>query len=77
MTAILAPKEDLKHCIAEHMMVYALGRGIEDYDEPHLNHLVEAYIERGSGFQDLIVSIVQSPSFKMRRGDDSTEEAAQ
>lgn len=77
MAAILAPKEDLKHCLAEHMMVYALGRGIEEYDEPHLNHLVEAYIERGSGFQDLIVSIVQSPSFKMRRGEDSTEETAQ
>ena len=77
MVEIIAPQKDLKHCVAEHMMVYALGRGLKDYDEPHLEHLVDDYINRGSGFQNLITSIVQSPSFKMRRGETSTEEAAQ
>ena len=76
MVEIIAPQKDLKHCVAEHMMVYALGRGLKDYDEPHLDHLVDDYINRGSGFQNLITSIVQSPSFKMRRGETSTEEEA-
>lgn len=77
MAALLAEREALKHCIAEHMFVYALGRGLERYDKPHLDKLVESYTAQGAGFQHLITNIVQSPSFKMRRGDDSTAESAQ
>ena len=51
MVEIIAPQKDLKHCVAEHMMVYALGRGLKEYDEPHLEHLVDDYINRGSGFK--------------------------
>ncbi len=67
LAPILAADPKFTRCVSEKMMTYGLGRGVERYDEPQLELLLE---ELGAdfGFRDLITEIVLSPAFRMRRG---------
>ncbi len=53
------------------MMVYALGRGLEFYDERVVGHIVKRLSSKGYQHDELVVSIVQSLPFDMKRGEAS------
>ena len=53
------------------MMVYALGRGLEFYDERVVEHIVKRLSAKGYQHHELVVSIVQSLPFDMKRGESS------
>lgn len=72
LAGILAENPLYSRCVAEKMMTYGIGRGVEYYDEPQLELLLEELGE-GFGFRDLVTEIVLSPAFRMRRGGELPE----
>ena len=67
LAPILAANEKYTHCVSEKLMTYGLGRGVEHYDTPQMDLLIEQ-LGPDFGFRDLITEIVLSPAFRMRRG---------
>ena len=53
-------------CLAEKLLVYATGRDLGFGDRRELERLVKEVREGGNGFQDLIVALVLSESFRTK-----------
>ena len=53
--------------VTEKLMTYALGRGLEPYDMPTLRRIVREAAADGYRFQTVVLGIVQSDPFLMRR----------
>ncbi|MBG28727.1 MAG: hypothetical protein CMI31_01825 [Opitutae bacterium] len=62
-------RESFVRCVAEAMLIYALGRGLEYYDRPALDEIYEKVEIRGFQFNSLIEAIAESIPFQKRRGD--------
>ena len=54
------------------MLTYALGRGVEYYDRPAVETIVTALDQNDYRFSTLVVEIVQSDPFRMRRGKEGS-----
>ena len=76
--AMVDSVEELKHAlvrkperfattIAERLLTYALGRGLEPYDAPAVRKIVSSGAEDGYRIQSLIIGVAQSYPFVMRR----------
>jgi hypothetical protein len=61
-------KRDFLRCITEKMLTYALGRGLEYYDKPTIDKIVAA-TEKDPKFSNLVIEVVKSVPFQMRRGE--------
>lgn len=82
LRAILVEKRRLFYrCLTRKLMTYALGRGIEYTDTPEIEAIVDGMIaEENQGrvqkqrarFSTMLMGIVESPQFQMRRGNGST-----
>ena len=60
-------RENFFHCLAEKMLTYALGRGLEYYDTETLDQLV-ARLEAADGrMSALVTGIIESAPFQKRR----------
>lgn len=60
-------RHDFYHCLAEKLLTYALGRGLQYYDTETLDRIVER-LERNNGkFSALLAGIVESAPFQKRR----------
>ncbi len=57
------------HCVSEKMLTYALGRGLEYYDRPTVEKIANNTDKAGSKFSALVIEIVKSPPFQLRRGE--------
>ena len=62
----------VRRCLAEKLLVYALGRGLEVYDRRSVSEITQATAAAGDRLSDLIVAICASDPFQMRRGDGGT-----
>ena len=56
-------------CLAEKMLTYGLGRGVESYDRPVVEDLVRQTAAADNKMQPLILGIVHSLPFQQRRGE--------
>ncbi len=65
---VLARKEEFTRCLIEKMLTYALGRGIQYYDRPTIEKMVQALPAEDYKFSALITQIVKSDAFRQRRG---------
>ena len=54
-------------CITEKMLTYALGRGLDDYDQCVVDRVVEELEQDDYRFSSLIIGIIQSDPFQNRR----------
>ena len=54
--------------LTEKLMTFALGRGIEYYDAPAVRRIVRDAEKDGYRFSSLLLGIVKSTPFQMRRG---------
>ena len=54
-------------CLAEKMLTYGLGRGVESYDRPVVDDLVRQTAAADNKLQPLILGIVHSLPFQQRR----------
>ena len=64
---LLGEKKDLfLRSITHKMLTYALGRGVEYYDRPTIEHIITALTKNDHRFSTLILEIVQSDPFQKR-----------
>jgi len=69
MKKVLLAKADLfRRCLAEKMLTYALGRGLEYYDKCVLDEVTTKLTKGQDRFSSLILAIVQSEPFQKRKG---------
>ena len=60
-------RDDFVGTVAEKLLTYGLGRGVEYYDRPALREILSKTEPNGYRMQDLITAIVESTPFQMRR----------
>ncbi|HXK02886.1 MAG TPA: DUF1592 domain-containing protein [Verrucomicrobiae bacterium] len=68
-TVLLDSLPQFARCLTEKMMTYALGRGMQPYDNPALDEIGQALAADQYRFQTLIFQIVHSLPFQSRRGE--------
>jgi hypothetical protein len=56
-------------CLAEKIMIYALGRGVEPYDRVALKKISTAVAAGQYRFTTLVLEVVRSLPFQMRKGE--------
>lgn len=64
---LLSRKEQFVEAFTERLMTYALGRGIEAYDMPAVRIVRDSAAKDDNRMQAIILAIVQSTPFVMRR----------
>jgi len=69
MSAALAEDTRVGRCIAEHLYTYALGRGPGATDAVYLDDIAGKTKSSGNRMKELIVQIVVSEPFRMRRAN--------
>jgi hypothetical protein len=64
----VASDERFPGCVMQQMIIYALGRGTRDSDQPYFDEMMKTV---GSGFslEQAILQIVKSEPFRMRRAE--------
>ncbi|MDE0038060.1 MAG: DUF1592 domain-containing protein [Gammaproteobacteria bacterium] len=65
--ALVRKPERFATTIAERLLTYALGRGLEPYDAPAVRKIVSEAAEDGYRIQSLIIGVAKSYPFVMRR----------
>jgi hypothetical protein len=70
LAQILADDARLSSCVAEKLFVYGLGRGVAKSDLPYLDAVVEAAGGNAGSMRDVLLGIVTSDPFRMRRGEE-------
>ena len=65
--ALLARPELFVATTTEKLLTYALGRGVEDFDAPAVRKIVQDARGRDYRFSSLVLGIVNSTPFQMRR----------
>ena len=74
LKAIIKQKKELfVRCLAEKMLTYALGRGLEYYDKCTVDDIVKEMKANDYKFSSLILAIVKSDPFQKRRGRNPDE----
>ncbi|MDQ3813103.1 MAG: DUF1592 domain-containing protein [Armatimonadota bacterium] len=70
LKAILKVKKtEFVRCLAEKMLTYALGRGLESYDKCVVDDITKSAAKNNYRFSALVTAVVQSEPFCKRRGD--------
>jgi hypothetical protein len=64
-------REEFISTFTEKLMIYALGRGLEPYDEPAVRAIVREAAKDNTTIPALIRAIIESPQFQMRRTKES------
>jgi hypothetical protein len=70
LLALLATqkKDQFVRCLADKMLTYALGRGLERYDKCALDRICRNLAQHDYRFSGLVLEIVKSAAFQMRGG---------
>jgi hypothetical protein len=64
-------KDQFVRAISEKMLTYALGRGMEYYDKCAIDQISKAVSGNEYRFSSLMLAVVKSAPFQMRRGDET------
>jgi uncharacterized protein DUF1592/uncharacterized protein DUF1588/uncharacterized protein DUF1587/uncharacterized protein DUF1585/uncharacterized protein DUF1595/cytochrome c len=68
LKAIVRGERDaFAECVAEKLLTYAIGRGLERYDKPSVKKIAKDVAANNYRFSSLVLGIVNSPPFQMRR----------
>ena len=67
-TASVAKKDQFARCVIEKMLIYAVGRGLEPYDDRSIDKALAAVAKDKYRFSSVVVEIVKSDPFRLRRG---------
>jgi hypothetical protein len=59
-------------CVAQNALTYALGRALLPTDTPYLNIITTEPKTGSLGMRDVLMNVVASDTFRMRRGDNTT-----
>ena len=73
LKTMLAKKKDLfSRCLTKKLMTYALGRGVEYYDQRAVDQVSAALLKENYRFSTLVTEIAKSDPFRLRRGKEQT-----
>ena len=64
---LLTRREQLMRTLTEKLLTYALGRGVEFYDQPAIRQIIREASDGGDRWSSLISALVESVPFQMRR----------
>src|SRR5262249_23932160 len=67
--ALLSRSDRFVANLTEKLLVYALGRGTESFDQPAIRQIVADGSKNDVRFSAVVLGIVNSPAFQMRRVD--------
>jgi hypothetical protein len=67
--ALAAQPERFVHTIAERLLTYALGRGLEDHDMPAVRKILKDTAPDGYRMQAIVAAIVKSYPFQYRKAE--------
>jgi hypothetical protein len=70
--ALMTHPEQFAGVMAEKMLTYGLGRGLEYYDMPAVRKVAEDAAHGGYKFSALVIGIVNSTPFQMKRAQDKS-----
>jgi hypothetical protein len=62
-------RNEFTRCLAEKMLTYALGRGLEFYDKCAMDQIAAGLARKNYRFSALVSEIVRSVPFQQRRGE--------
>jgi mono/diheme cytochrome c family protein len=65
---ILSDRDAFAQCLTEKLLTYGLGRGLERYDKPTVKKIAAQVAANNYRFSSLVLGIVNSLPFQMRRG---------
>lgn len=65
---LVEKKDEFARCLAEKLLTYALGRGVEEHDAPALDRIVAATALDDYRMRTLIIEVAKSDPFRLRRG---------
>jgi mono/diheme cytochrome c family protein len=70
LTALLAKtrQNDFYRSVAENALTFALGRGVEPFDQPAVDKIVDELKKNDGKVSTLISGVIDSTPFQMRRG---------
>ncbi|MDF2376149.1 MAG: DUF1592 domain-containing protein [Verrucomicrobiales bacterium] len=60
---------DFHRALAEKLLTYAVGRGIEYYDAPTIDKIVNDIETHGATLKEIVYGVIESAPFQKRRGD--------
>ena len=69
-------RDDFIRCLTEKMLTYALGRGLEYYDKCAVERIAKNLAKDHYRFDTLIMEIVRSTPFQLRRGESQSVDIA-
>jgi hypothetical protein len=67
---LLTRKDQFVDCLAQELLTYALGRGLEYYDMPAVREIRRRTARNDYRFSALVLAAVHSEPFQMRRTPD-------
>ena len=67
---LLERKDQFIDTFTERLMTYALGRGVEEYDQPAIRRVTKAAADKGYSWSSIVLGIARSTPFQMRRASD-------
>lgn len=59
---------EFRRCLTEKLLTFALGRGLETYDNVTVDEIARAVADKGNRFSALVLQIVSSDPFQKRKG---------
>ena len=65
--ALLARSDLFVRTMTEKLLTFALGRGVDDYDGPAVRQIVREAAKNDNRFSSLVLAMVKSTPFQMRR----------
>jgi hypothetical protein len=63
-------RDDFVSTVTEKLLTYALGRGLDYYDQPAVRSITRETARENYGMTSLVIAIVDSMPFQMRRSSD-------
>jgi hypothetical protein len=65
-TMLLSRSDEIVYTLAEKLLVYALGRGLDHHDAPAIRAIVREAGKSGNTFRSLVAGVTRSTPFQMR-----------
>jgi len=77
ITSLLSRPIPLTRSFTENLMAYALGRRVEDFDQPTVRAIAKDAQAKGNRFSAFVMGVVNSSAFRQKRADAVADEASQ
>lgn len=71
-TLLIDRKAQFYQCVSEKLLTYALGRGLDPGDSVMADQIADRVANDGGKFSTLLMAVIESPAFQLRRGDDGS-----